>query len=475
MANWAELPKELLELIISRINTLSNQIRFSGVCSSWRSVGVEKRRRVPRQFPGLMIPSTIVNGETRRFLRLPGCRVNEQRDLPVPHKLICIGSTEGWIIVTHESMDMSLLNPFSGAQISLPPVATLPSSPPGDELTFVTFEKAVLSSNPSLNQDVVVLVIYRADRHRLAFCRLGDDSWRPIEAPKNHTFWDAIWHEGKFYAVYNPGALVTCDIDNQPKVLEYAPAPESERFYERRYLMECGGALLLVRRERRSPSERYYDDSTTDEEEYREDDLENDEHSSDAEEVDQANYLGYINNDHNHDGTSYDRTTDREEHHEDDAEVDEDEEDYSSDAEGEDQGNNLGYVNNHSRIWDDDESDDYDIENHSMLWDKYNTFRFKVYKFLSSKRKWVRVASIGNYALFLGMNSSFSLSAADFPACRGDCIYFTDDDAGPVDDLRGGHDMGIFSLKNKTFEPFFPIKPNQLLKPPPIFIAPIPW
>ena len=41
--------------------------------------------------------------------------------------------------------------------------------------------------------------------------------------------------------------------------------------------------------------------------------------------------------------------------------------------------------------------------------------------------KWVKVHSLGDQALFVGDNSSVSLSASSFNGCKANCIYFTDD------------------------------------------------
>ncbi|KAK3015184.1 hypothetical protein RJ639_005330 [Escallonia herrerae] len=54
------------------------------------------------------------------------------------------------------------------------------------------------------------------------------------------------------------------------------------------------------------------------------------------------------------------------------------------------------------------------------------TVKFKVFKFDKSGQKWVEVESLGDRMLFLGDNCTFSASSSDFPACRGNCIFFTD-------------------------------------------------
>jgi hypothetical protein len=46
----------------------------------------------------------------------------------------------------------------------------------------------------------------------------------------------------------------------------------------------------------------------------------------------------------------------------------------------------------------------------------------------------VRVEDLGWHALFLGRNRAFALAAAEFPACRVNCVYLLD---------RQGHPDGV--------------------------------
>jgi len=57
----------------------------------------------------------------------------------------------------------------------------------------------------------------------------------------------------------------------------------------------------------------------------------------------------------------------------------------------------------------------------------YETFSFVAYKLEREESKWSDVECLGDKMLFLGWNCSHSVSALDFNKCKGDCIYFTDD------------------------------------------------
>ncbi|KAL4600936.1 hypothetical protein ACB092_11G235900 [Castanea dentata] len=64
--------------------------------------------------------------------------------------------------------------------------------------------------------------------------------------------------------------------------------------------------------------------------------------------------------------------------------------------------------------------------------------------------KWVNVDSLGDQALFVGGNSSVSLSASSFNGCKANCIYFTDDnfDFFLATLNGGGYNMGVFSMED---------------------------
>ncbi|XP_031259775.1 F-box protein SKIP23-like [Pistacia vera] len=75
---------------------------------------------------------------------------------------------------------------------------------------------------------------------------------------------------------------------------------------------------------------------------------------------------------------------------------------------------------------------------------------FKVYKLDEEKREWVEVMDgLEDSVFFVGDDASFSLSAEEFPGCKGNCVYFK---GGPfeVTDCHPGTDGGIIDLKDGT-------------------------
>ena len=109
----------------------------------------------------------------------------------------------------------------------------------------------------------------------------------------------------------------------------------------------------------------------------------------------------------------------------------------------------------------------------------YKTWTFDVHKFdLTDKVLRYMGNSLEDHAIFIGMNDSFSLSAKDFPEVRPNSIYFTDDYyLSPENKSWGGHDVGIYHYKDKTFEDcYFPCdyKNIRRIEPYPIWFIPNP-
>lgn len=104
----------------------------------------------------------------------------------------------------------------------------------------------------------------------------------------------------------------------------------------------------------------------------------------------------------------------------------------------------------------------------------YRTVGFDVLKMDWRGPRWEKVSSLGGRTLFIGLNSSLSLLASDFPGCVGNCIYFTDDYSEfNFETVFGGHDSGIFSLWDKTIQRQW----NSHCRvhwPPPLWVTPNP-
>ncbi|KAK8508337.1 hypothetical protein V6N13_055785 [Hibiscus sabdariffa] len=87
-----------------------------------------------------------------------------------------------------------------------------------------------------------------------------------------------------------------------------------------------------------------------------------------------------------------------------------------------------------------DDDDNYD--------DPVETIEFKIFKLDMHTKSWEEIFSLGDKCLFLGNCCTFVVPAADYPGCRSNCIYFTDDIFEYYDKETGATDIGIYDCKN---------------------------
>lgn len=99
----------------------------------------------------------------------------------------------------------------------------------------------------------------------------------------------------------------------------------------------------------------------------------------------------------------------------------------------------------------------------------YKTCGFRVFKVDVDKREWVDVEGLSDFALFLGGNESLMVSSVENGELKGNSIYFTDDywERFEEDYSYGGHDMGVFCMKDGSIEPILECE----RQPPPVWIS----
>ncbi|XP_068498513.1 F-box protein At2g05970-like [Phaseolus vulgaris] len=262
-ADWSSLPREILEMIAEKL-TFIDCLSISKVCMSWNSILGEELPSWQRHgFPCLLV-SGQQNKETRTCISILENRVWELELADACGKY-CWGSFRGWLIMVKNLdnfyLEVNLLNPFSGSQISLPSVWNF-------------YHKMVPSGLPSENNFVCMLL--HSQRRELAFWVTGANSWRKhSDFLSGEPFEDAVFCNGSFYlladgfniwqidvqSIYSSINKGNDDFGTLPKIetqfLE-VKRPEIFELQERRmlqnrhtnkilrYLVESCGELLLV-------------------------------------------------------------------------------------------------------------------------------------------------------------------------------------------------------------------------------------
>ncbi|KAL6136603.1 hypothetical protein ACLB2K_061898 [Fragaria x ananassa] len=101
------------------------------------------------------------------------------------------------------------------------------------------------------------------------------------------------------------------------------------------------------------------------------------------------------------------------------------------------------------------------------------TKSFKLYQ-LTAEKNWTRKRSLGDETLFVGGNSSISVTASDIEGCKPDSIYFVRDGEGSFGTRAWRYDHGVYDVYMGTISQF-PISDSNLMKKtrqPPIWVSP---
>ncbi|XP_059627499.1 F-box protein At2g26160-like [Cornus florida] len=164
-----------------------------------------------------------------------------------------------------KNMSVTLLNPFSGSTIGLPPIKDLPKFEEeeeeedevdrSDEPPFYEYlvYKAIWSADLALSPDDYIVTAIYDDRRCLAFFQSGDKAWTYIENKRFDLIFDVIYYKGQIFAVDYWGGVIRIDVNSRdgackaPKVKIIAP--RTKLFAEHTYLVESSsGDLLFVQR-----------------------------------------------------------------------------------------------------------------------------------------------------------------------------------------------------------------------------------
>ncbi|ONI26851.1 LOW QUALITY PROTEIN: hypothetical protein PRUPE_1G050500 [Prunus persica] len=264
MANWSELQPDLLQLIMNNLSFV-NILRFRAVCSSWNHAAkscatsscppprtpilhgscslVVMKKTTKKTLPVELVASTVL--KNRKFTS------SRARFKTMIMLLLCVGSSHGWLFINSKA-NSHLLNPFSRRQIQLP-------------LMWFHIAKAVLSSDPTRDNNFAVVVIHSFFPSKLAFYKHAEEDSRIRRTDLNGVhggYCDVIFHNEQLFALAGDGSVEVWDfiksfpIESIDLAQPFAEIKKADimqdfsiyKYSTQNYLVESLGEILYVGR-----------------------------------------------------------------------------------------------------------------------------------------------------------------------------------------------------------------------------------
>ncbi|KAM7478602.1 hypothetical protein LguiA_026815 [Lonicera macranthoides] len=251
MADWSQLPQDLLRILANRLSAIEDFVSFSSVCSSWRTA-VPKEQWIPcvPRLPWLLLY------DYKDKERKSRCLYNMERNILYRVKDPSLKYTNGWIFKTERDWSC-LIDPLTGFKIYLPRiyrpdcVAKVLVSERPSESDYIT--------NLRISKNIFVVAIY-FESTALLFARPGFTQWITLQDDfyddgdiyqynkRNIFLGDVVCYKGRVFAVRYNGMLVLCEIDcPSPKAVDISfPPLKYRRLAYSCYLVESKGDLLAV-------------------------------------------------------------------------------------------------------------------------------------------------------------------------------------------------------------------------------------
>ncbi|KAL6963644.1 hypothetical protein U1Q18_034651 [Sarracenia purpurea var. burkii] len=270
MAEWSQLPRDLIYLIAKNLETEMDVLRFRSVCSSWRSsVAHNPHPTPPIRFP--LFPKEGISDISNSWGFYLSKRTIFRLGLPDPHRRTPpFSSSDGWLIKIDQDVPQRtrLVNPLSRSHTN-PLPETFPRrldllkyriSELGREyiLQYINYrpfansindagnlymEKVALCSKECSGSGIdsyVLLTIHVSGK--LAMFKFRDRKWVIIDdLPSPYD--DVILFDGRFYAVDNTGRTVVVDVNESP-ILNLVAHPVFGG--DKKAFVQSFGELLLV-------------------------------------------------------------------------------------------------------------------------------------------------------------------------------------------------------------------------------------
>ncbi|THU65443.1 hypothetical protein C4D60_Mb05t03680 [Musa balbisiana] len=280
MADWANLPADLIRCIHGCLQDLMDQISFRCVCVSWQHAVDGNPHHHLRPLPPWLILPTGGHGGGYTFLPsvdlVSYAERRRRKNIRLPWEstddgLVLMGSAAGWVVVADQAAELHLLNPITGAHARLPSITTLPAiaavlrtdgrvtgylfriSPnlvyeTSCESTRCMLYVKVTVCSSSSDSWTTMIVFYHG---RLAFASAGDERWSLLQTQTESWACDVTYHRGLFYSLHNDGSVSAWNLTDgaSPQVSFNVQHPRlSDVSILHDYLVGSGDDLLRVSR-----------------------------------------------------------------------------------------------------------------------------------------------------------------------------------------------------------------------------------
>ncbi|KAK2985315.1 hypothetical protein RJ640_024311 [Escallonia rubra] len=190
----------------------------------------------------LVLPQVVEAEEGARSSKIPHFFGLQGKVIHIPKHIalkldnsLCVGSSQGWLLLLDEEANPKLFNPFLGSRVQLPPKETFPDivsvskkDESDDSQFMVTYKyrnslvtismtvkelQQCLVSKAALFKDVVIVI--DGLESKLSFFKNGDDKWTELDHGGRHKpYTDITWktsrglYSSRFYLVESAGDVL---------------------------------------------------------------------------------------------------------------------------------------------------------------------------------------------------------------------------------------------------------------------------
>lgn len=240
-ATWANLPPDILDIVMGHL-LFPDRIRLGAVCMSWHSAARASPFFFSAPQPPWLLLVNKLTVTTVTFFDLSEKKIYRisQPDPPICNRTWC-GSSNGWLVTMDVASGLLLLNPVTGSQIQLPPLASLPNMARPCRMARVSW-------NSSTSRRYTVMLALLSAPY-LAYTHEGDQCWTPLEGTRRIV--DLVVHNEWFYTLDLDGMVVAWDLTGpSPLVISVIMPAWLPSKVSYGYLVDSESGLLQVWRAR---------------------------------------------------------------------------------------------------------------------------------------------------------------------------------------------------------------------------------